>query len=192
LQQALSFIVARFGASVLYLRSNLVLYIGMFVKRLIVGVFLALLPFIAVQWVKQTNWGPLLSVPPARQKGPSSARVVIFEYSDFQCPSCSHAQEPLHHLMDLYQGKVRLAYKYFPLTNVHRNAIPAAHAAECAAAQNKFWPFHDQLFQTQVAWGPLSNPTTSFMAIAQSSQLDIPAFSACYAKKISKKAIGGR
>jgi protein-disulfide isomerase len=152
----------------------------MILKRFIVGLFLALLPFIAVEWVKQTDWGPLLSVPPARQLGPSSASVTIFEYSDFQCPSCSHAQEPLHRLMDAYKGIVRLAYKYFPL-KMHKNAMPAAHAAECAAAQNKFWPFHDQLFQTQNAWGPLTDPTTSFMAIAQSSQLDIPVFTTCYA-----------
>jgi len=59
--------------------------------------------------------------------------------------------------------------------------MPAAHAADCAAAQNHFWPFHDRLFETQMSWAPLADATTSFMAIAEEVKLDIPQFQACYA-----------
>lgn len=85
-----------------------------------------------------------------------------------------------HQLLDLYKGKIRLIYKYFPL-KMHKNAMPAAHAAECAAAQNQFWPYHDRLFETQLSWATLQDPTTSFMAIVQELKLDSSKFQVCYA-----------
>ena len=103
------------------------------------------------------------------------------EYSDFQCPSCAAVEPTIHQLLENYKGKVRFIYKYFPLTKVHQNAMPAARAADCAADQKQFWPYHDRLFATQPKWAPLADATTSFMAIAQEVKLDIPKFSACYA-----------
>jgi protein-disulfide isomerase len=35
------------------------------------------------------------------------------------------------------------------LEGVHPNAVLAAEAAECAAAQNQFWQMHDLLFDNQ-------------------------------------------
>ncbi len=150
-------------------------------KRLLTGSFLLLAPVIAVQSVKQTNWGPILAAPQARQKGDPNAKVVIVEYSDFQCPMCARIDPTVRQLMDVYKGKTRLIYKYYPLTKIHQNAMNAAHAAECAAAQNEFWPYHDRLFETQAAWAPLQDPTTNFMAIAGEVKLDLSKFSACRA-----------
>ncbi len=149
-------------------------------KRFLAVTLLLLAPVIAVQSVKQTSWGPILAAPSVRQIGDKGAKVIIVEYSDFQCPSCATVEPTIHQLLDTYKGKVRLIYKYYPLTKIHKNAMPAAHAAECAAAQKQFWPYHDRLFQTQLSWATLPDPTTSFMAIAQETQLDIPTFSTCY------------
>ena len=44
-----------------------------------------------------------------------------------------------------FPGKVRLAFKDFPLP-FHEGARPAAEAARCAGEQGHFWPFHDLLF----------------------------------------------
>src|SRR5439155_6227163 len=154
---------------------------GMILKRLVAGSLLLSAPVIAVHSVKQTTWGPILAAPKARQSGDRKAKVVIVEYSDFQCPSCAAVQPTIHQLLDVYQGKVRLIYKYYPLTRMHKNAMPAAHAAECAAAQDRFWLYHDRLFQTQTAWASLPDPTTSFLAIAQDVKLDVPQFQSCYA-----------
>ena len=154
---------------------------GMKLKRILTAALLLLAPFIAVQAVKQTNWGPILAAPQARQQGNPKAKVVIVEYSDFQCPSCAQIEPTIHQYMKLYDGKIRLIYKYYPLVRIHKNAMPAAHAAECAASQNQFWPYHDQLFSTQMSWAPLADATTSFMAIAQTVKLDMPKFRACYA-----------
>ncbi|MBI4591647.1 MAG: thioredoxin domain-containing protein [Candidatus Rokubacteria bacterium] len=47
-----------------------------------------------------------------------------------------------------YAGKVRLVYKDFPLPG-HALARPAHEAARCAGAFNKYWEYHDRLFQAQ-------------------------------------------
>lgn len=149
---------------------------------------LMLLPYVAVSLIKQTQWGPILSTPINRQLGQSNAKVVIVEYSDFQCPSCAMLQPTIKDLLRRYDGKTRLAYKYFPL-KMHKNALPAAHAAECASEQNKFFPFSDRLFEQQKAWSTLSDATTSFVSIGEEIKLDLEKFKACYADPSKRAAI---
>jgi protein-disulfide isomerase len=49
-------------------------------------------------------------------------------------------------VLDKYPGKVRLAFKNFPLRN-HKLAKPAAQAALAAGKQGKFWEYHDKVFE---------------------------------------------
>ncbi len=149
------------------------------VIRIWVALFLMMLPVIAVNAVKQTHWGPILATPKSRQTGDPHAPVTIVEYSDFQCPSCAKMQTTVHNLLQTYQGKIRVMYKYYPLIKIHKNAMAAAQAAECAADQNQFWPFEDQLFATQDAWKDLQNPTTSYLAIALPLKIDVARFQTC-------------
>lgn len=46
-------------------------------------------------------------------------------------------------------GQLRVVFKHFPLTSIHKNARPAALAAMAAQRQGKFWDYHDMLFQNQ-------------------------------------------
>jgi protein-disulfide isomerase len=78
--------------------------------------------------------------------GPTSAPVTIVEFSDFQCPYCRQAQDTLKRLMAAYEGKIKLVFRDFPLRSIHPQAQKAAEAAQCAAEQQKFWPYHDKLF----------------------------------------------
>src|SRR5580765_2081029 len=52
-------------------------------------------------------------------------------------------------MLDRFAGRVRFAFRHFPLEEVHPHALHAAEAAECAGAQGKFWPMHDLLFENQ-------------------------------------------
>jgi protein-disulfide isomerase len=81
-------------------------------------------------------------------RGPSSAPVEIVEFSDFQCPFCLRAHPTVDQVLKAYSDRVRFVYRHYPLPG-HPNARPAAEAAECAAEQGKFWPYHDKLFATQ-------------------------------------------
>lgn len=78
-------------------------------------------------------------------KGAADAPVTIVEFSDFECPYCKKAATTITELEKAYPGKVRFAYRHFPMP-AHTNAMNAAEASLCAAEQKKFWEFHDMLF----------------------------------------------
>jgi protein-disulfide isomerase len=81
--------------------------------------------------------------------GDPRAAVTVVEYGDFECPLCKQAAPALKLLLERYAGKVRVAFRHFPLEGLHPHALTAAEAAECAAAQGKFWRMHDVLFAHQ-------------------------------------------
>ncbi len=57
----------------------------------------------------------------------------------------------------LQPGDVAVVFKHFPL-NFHKEAMPAAIAAECASDQGKFWEMHDLLFANQKDLGAAKYP----------------------------------
>ncbi len=79
-------------------------------------------------------------------------------------------------------GKVYFEYRDFPLTQIHGSAVLAAHAANCAAAQNSYYPMHDRLFQGQSdsEWGgDLSQDFATFLGYASEIGLDQQALQSC-------------
>jgi protein-disulfide isomerase len=84
---------------------------------------------------------------PARGGG-ANAPVTIVEFSDFQCPYCSRAENVVDDVMKKYGEKVRLVYRDYPLS-FHPNAENAAMASECAQEQNKYWEMHKAMFANQ-------------------------------------------
>lgn len=81
--------------------------------------------------------------------GPAHAPVTITEYGDFECPNCKQAAPAVKLLLRHFNGRIRFAYRHFPLEEVHPHALHAAQAAESAGGQGKFWPMHDALFENQ-------------------------------------------
>ncbi len=81
--------------------------------------------------------------------GSAHAPVTVVEYGDFECPNCKQAQSALKLLLERFDGRVRFAFRNFPLEDVHPHALAAAEAAECAGGQGKFWSMHDLLFANQ-------------------------------------------
>ena len=117
----------------------------------------------------------------ARIQGSSTAPLWVIEVSDFQCPYCKQWHDQTYpQFLDQYvkTGKVRLAYVNFPLGS-HAHAFPAAEAAMCAGAQNKFWPMHDGLFATQTRWENLPSPAPVFDSLAQSTGVDMKRWRDC-------------
>ena len=117
----------------------------------------------------------------ARTKGSATAPVTVYEISDFQCPYCARfALETAPALDSEYvrTGKVRLVFVNLPLS-MHRNAIPAAELAMCAARQNRFWPVHDLLFRNQARWAALAEPSDYFLGFADSAGINRDSLTAC-------------
>jgi protein-disulfide isomerase len=83
-------------------------------------------------------------------RGPKNAPITVVLFSDFQCPFCSRVEPSIAELEKAYPGKVRVAWKNYPLP-FHNNAKPAAEAALAANEQGKFWEMHDILFKNQQA-----------------------------------------
>jgi protein-disulfide isomerase len=100
-----------------------------------------------------------------------SGKVVVVEFSDFQCPYCAQAHEALKAFVEQRGKEVTFVYKNFPLTQIHPQALPAARAAWAAGRQGQFWAYHDALFANQARLGePL------YGEIANKLKLDLPRF----------------
>ena len=84
-------------------------------------------------------------------QGPIDAPMSLLEYGDYQCPYCGEAYPITKAVQEQLGGKLCFAFRNFPLVNSHPYAEHAAEAAEAAAAQGKFWPMHDVLFENQDA-----------------------------------------
>lgn len=80
--------------------------------------------------------------------GSATAKVKLVEFSDFQCPFCSRAATATTEIKKKYGDKIQLVFRQFPLS-FHKQAHLAAQASVEAAAQGKFWEFHDKLFENQ-------------------------------------------
>jgi predicted DsbA family dithiol-disulfide isomerase/PHD/YefM family antitoxin component YafN of YafNO toxin-antitoxin module len=115
-------------------------------------------------------------------KGVIKAAVTIVEFSDFECPYCRGVQPTLKQVLESYAGQVRLVFKHLPLEG-HRNSLPAARAAYCAAEQDRFWQFHDALFAAKEL-----SPAV-FTQIAGELGLGLPKFQACVDSEQSRAAI---
>ena len=102
--------------------------------------------------------------------GPESAKVIVVEFSDFQCPYCARAAKTVQQVREAYGDKIRLVFKQHPLP-MHDKASLAAQAAAEANAQGSFWPFHDRLFANQ---GALAR--ADLEATAQALGLDMARF----------------
>jgi protein-disulfide isomerase len=117
----------------------------------------------------------------SRQMGSQTAKVWFIIGSDFQCPFC----KTFHH--DTWKqieneyvktGKIRAAFLNHPMS-FHPRAIPAAEAAMCAGAQDRFWVMHDSLFVNQEKWVNAPDPMPVFESLAKSIGLDVDPWRSC-------------
>jgi len=113
-----------------------------------------------------------VEVGEAQVLGPKSAKVVLVEFADYECPYCQRVAPDVKKLKDEYGDRIAFTYKDFPLPN-HSRAEKAAEAARCASKQNKFWEFHDELFHSKEL------DVDQLKAQARALQLDSARFDKC-------------
>ncbi len=126
--------------------------------------------------------------------GSKNAKVIIDEYSDFQCPFClRYISQTFPQIFNEYivTGKIAYVFHNYPL-NFHPQAQQAAVAAACAGDQNKFWEMHDELYNTQDSWsGQSETYANTFKSIAQKLGLDVNKFNQCVSSDKFKNQILG-
>jgi len=112
-------------------------------------------------------------------KGDENAPVTMVEFSDFECPFCGQFYtNALPEIISEYvdTGKLKIYYRHLPLS-FHPQARPAALASECANEQNKFWDYHDLLFENNSTIGTAT--TDKYVEWATSLGLNGDQFRTC-------------
>src|SRR5262245_6979387 len=91
-----------------------------------------------------------LDLKAAPVTGAANAPMTIVEFADFECPVCQRLHEALKSLLPKYP-QVRLAFKDFPLEQMHPWARTGALAGRCAYQQDAkaFWKMYDYLYENQ-------------------------------------------
>jgi len=105
----------------------------------------------------------------------STTTPILIEYSDFQCPACASYHPMIRKATEELSGKFIFIYRHFPLAQ-HKNARPAATAAEAAGKQGKFWEMHDMIFENQRDWAEAKNAEEIFAGYAKELGLDAVKF----------------
>lgn len=109
-------------------------------------------------------------------KGNEKADIVLTEFGDFQCPACANFVNIIKDFEKEFEGKIKIVFKQFPLTEIHKNAQLAALASEAAGEQGKFWQMHDLLYQNQNQWAESNNPIDKFVEYAKQIGIDVDKF----------------
>lgn len=104
-------------------------------------------------------------------KGNLNAPIVLFKFSDFQCPYCTVAAGHMRDFVGDREDDILYVYKHLPLTQIHPEAMPSAKAAWAAQQQGQFWLYHDGLFVNQNRLGE-----DLYVELAEAMQLDMEQF----------------
>lgn len=108
-------------------------------------------------------------------EGPDDAPIVIVEFSDFQCPYCTKwHNETYKPLLEAYPDQIKLVYRNFPLTSIHPDAYLSAEAAICAGDQERYWEYHEALFESKYGLG-----VDALKLYAEELGLDTDTFNSC-------------
>jgi protein-disulfide isomerase len=101
----------------------------------------------------RTHFEAALTLPVSEDRdhvqGPPDAAVTLLEYGDYECPYCGAAYPIVKQIQEAMGDGLRFVFRNFPITTAHPHAEQAAEAAEAAAAQGRFWPMHDLLYENQ-------------------------------------------
>ena len=117
--------------------------------------------------------------------GRDDAKVVIVEFSDFQCPFCARVSPTMKQIQEEYGDEVRIVFKHLPL-QMHSRAAAAHSAAEAAHRQGKFWEMHDRIFANQGSMSP-----ETYAEYAREIGLDMGRFGKDVASADVKKKVDG-
>lgn len=116
------------------------------------------------------------TTPEHAGKPPAENIVTLEEFGDYQCPPCGALHPTLKKLKSELGPNLNFIFRNLPLTDLHKNAMVAAQAAEAARVQNRFWEMHDLLYENQKLWSEDVNPRATFLKFAGDLGLDATRF----------------
>lgn len=122
------------------------------------------------------------------KRGAENPKVTIVEFSSLSCGYCGKMSPVLAQLLEEYPNDVQLVYKHF-----NRGGIDMLleNAAECAGEQDKFWEFHDYIFDNQASVFE-GEPADVVNKGATAIGLNTEQFNACVADEKYAQAVNGQ
>ena len=112
--------------------------------------------------------------------GNPDAKITIVEFGDYQCTFCyKFHDETMKKIEQTYikAENVNFVYRDFPLNGPQ--SILASEASYCAQKQNKFWEYHNTLYDN---WGGENTGWITknvLIGFANDIKLDLDSFSQC-------------
>ena len=82
-------------------------------------------------------------------RGSPLAKTTLVAYGDFASPACAQTYRAVQKIQKEMGSRLRYVYRSFSQPEQFRHSEVAAEAAECAAAQGKFWEMHDCIFESE-------------------------------------------
>jgi protein-disulfide isomerase len=110
-------------------------------------------------------------------RGPDNAPVEIAVFGDLQSAEYVRFAQQFGRVRDTFGDRVRLMFKHLPQGGLASTA--AAEAAACAAAQGRFWPYHDALVAQLSVPSASSVSSVALRSLASDAGLDRGAFDGC-------------
>jgi protein-disulfide isomerase len=122
--------------------------------------------------------------------GDKNAKVKVEEFSDFQCPFCKQfATEQEQALVDKYVTTGKVQIKFVTFAFLGQESVKAAEASLCAADQNKFWEYHDLIFENQHGENQGAFNRNLFVQLANDLSLDGAKFQECVDKSTHSQEV---
>jgi len=121
--------------------------------------------------------------------GVETAPVKVEEFGDYQCPACGSffaQMEPA--LVSNYINPGKVYFTFTPFSFIGPESFTAAQAAYCAMDQNKFWEYHDSIYNNQRGENQGGFNNTILVGFAQKLGLNMDTFNTCFADGNGKYA----
>ncbi|WP_420631050.1 DsbA family protein [Candidatus Leptofilum sp.] len=143
-------------------------------------VIVLLLIFAGIAWWRNAGVVPaeeLAAQISPNLDGPASAPVRVVEYGDLACSACKrwHNLGIKEQLQAEFGDQISFEYRHFPV--ITATSPTGAEAAQCAAEQDAFWPFHDYIYENLEDYPNLGSQRVK--EIATAVNLDRDAFDNC-------------
>jgi len=157
-----------------------------FQRNLLIGLAVIVGVVVIIAIIASQSGVPIDKSFPARETGEPTAKVLVEEYSDYQCPYCGlFATTAEIRLREEYikTGRIRFIFRNYPIVDSYvangTESTLASLAALCAGDQNMFWEYHDFLYQNQLGENQGNFNTARLQSFAAQLQLDSLLFNQC-------------
>lgn len=108
-----------------------------------------------------------------RAYGPTSPKITILSYCNFQNPACKSLVFNLADLQQQYEEEVRIVLRQYPQPEIYDKSLLAAYAVDAAGLENRYWQMNNILYSLQSDWVNLSAEEFTEWLVEQAETLDI-------------------